>query len=316
MGGTAGAPYQGGFTPAAPGGQMMMGGSGTPYGMQPQMPTQQNYQQNSPLSPAQQGGARVAPQGGQLPPFQQVSNGGWSNWRNADMSQLGNAPPQLSQQALGRYCDLQQGLNRRMQAYKNNPNFNQQGMQFLQGKAQDLRQYRHWLNGAGQPVSSPTDPATGAANTPVTTDPATGQPLADAPAADGSGTGYATDVYGHYGTNPDGTPAATPYSADFDPRTAGMPTGNRMQQMRGLHDQLKARNQALQGGGVRGQDDTRYGGIQGRLQAMRPQQNQYRADAKSARDANMQTLLAAQTAGTTLTPEQLDWLTKMQAKNA
>jgi hypothetical protein len=53
--------------------------------------------------------------------------------------------------------------------------------------------------------------------------------------------------------------------------------------------------------------------------AMQQRQRKYntgfKADRQSAISANMQTLLGAQAAGTTLTPSQLDWLTKMQGRD-
>ena len=263
--------YPGGFAPAAPGGQMMMAGSGTPYGAQPQMPTQAQYQgqqqQQSPLSPAQQGGARA----GFMPAFNQnpASNGGWNNWRGG-IGDLGNAPPQIPQAKLNNLATQQQALNRRVNFYSNRPDATRQGVNMLRGHQQDLRAYRRWLNG-GQQGPAPTDPATGQPTTPATpaVDPVTGEPAIDPvtglpvdPA-----TGVATDVYGHYSTDTgagDGSEGVTPDPVTGQPRTRASALA---QQIAALRGQMQNQRQSLLGSGVGAQGgpgDPRYQQMQQR----------------------------------------------------
>jgi len=266
------APYQGGFAPAAPGGQMMMAGTGTPYG---QMPTQAAYQgqqagyqgQQSPLSPAQQGGARAQGQGGQMPAWNNnpPNNGGWNNWRSGVPNNLGDAPPQLSQARLNAYDATQRQLNRHAAFYGNRSDATRQGMQFMRGKQQDLRQYRNWLN-SGQTGTPPVDPATGQPVTPPAVDPATGQPAID-PATGQPFVGTASDVYGHV-TGPDGTDGTTPDPITGQPRARHQALA---QQIAALKGQMQDRRQSLLGSGVGargGPGDPRYEQMQQQMRKL------------------------------------------------
>jgi hypothetical protein len=254
------------------------GGGGPGYGQQirtgPQMPTQATYQQQQ--APYQGGFTPGAPgaqmmQAGQAVPFQMNGGNGFNG------AYGGQPQPMYGRQGNSWY-----------------------GMNPSQMRAPPKR---HPVTGqpVTPPVTPPVDPATGLP--PV--DPVTGEPVI----------GIATDVYGHYqGEDGAGGAGAGAYDPNMNPATFGMPTGNRRPQLQALHERLKARNMALQdsGQGVRGSEDQRYTNIQNRLQGLYPKQQQYRAQAKDQRAANLQTLLAAQTAGTTLTPEQLAWVNKMQ----
>jgi hypothetical protein len=193
----------------------------------------------------------------------------------------------------------------------NYPNMNQRGAMGAPTQQQFNQYMRQWQRkhrggGAGA-AAAPGTPGAGG----TVTDPS-GNPVDPNSAvhdADGNYIGIASDVYGHTVQDGSGTGTGTGaggYSADFDPRT-GMPSHGNLDS---LASQMAARRKQLLGSG-RGQQDVPYADMRTQRIAER---NKFLKDRGSAIDANMQTLLSAQAAGTTLTPDQLSWLTRMQGK--
>ena len=145
-------------------------------------------------------------------------------------------------------------------------------------------------NGAPTPADTVTDPSGNVVD-----------PNSAVHDADGNYIGIASDVYGHTVQQGGSGTGGGAYSADFDPTALGMPA----------HEKWRPRYNVAPG--VRPPDipDAQWA-------KMRAGQGKYntgfKADRQSAITANMQTLLGAQAAGTTLTPTKLDWLTKMQGR--
>jgi len=272
-------------------------------------------QRNVTGNPGEQGGMGVPMQGGQpMPGWAVPYREGWNNWRMMPQGGLNSTPGPISQQNYNYLNKRENVLQNRVQGYRGALNqgadwASQRGLNFLKGKLGDLRGYQKLRGapGAGGTTGAPAvDPVTGQPTTPAV-DPVTGEPV------DTNGTGYATDVYGHYSTGAggDGTDAgagASAYDPNMDPRTFGMPSSRAHD--RGRQAMLQYKNQLLNSG-TPGQGDPRMMAMQDRQRQIN---NRLGAGRDQARDANMQTLLAAQTAGTTLSPEQLAWLTKMQGR--
>jgi len=149
---------------------------------------------------------------------------------------------------------------------------------------------RHPVTGQPVPADTVTDPSGNVVD-----------PNSAVHDADGNYIGIASDVYGHTVQQGGSGAGGGAYSADFDPTALGMPA----------HEKWRQRYNVAPG--VRPPDiaDAQWA-------KMRAGQGKYntgfKADRQSAITANMQTLLGAQAAGTTLTPTQLDWLTKMQGR--
>jgi hypothetical protein len=252
--------------------------------------------------------------GGPMPGWNVPANGGWNNWRMAGDDFTSGTPGPISQENYNYLNKRENILQNRVQNYRQRMpgpgGANRQGYNFLRGKLGDLRQYQNWRGqpgaaDAGGAGAGAVDPVTGQPTTPAV-DPVTGEPIV----------GLASDTEGNV-TGAGGAGGVGAYSADFDPRTAGMPTRPGRGRLDNIADAMAARRKMLLGSGT-GQQDQRYKDMAAQRQQLGNRfgnrMDQFRDERGTARDANMQTLLSAQSAGQTLTPEQLDWLTKMQGK--